>query len=424
MIRQDVLQYTTSTPSPNDRTLDEAVSKAWRAFSGERVFPIHLNDMLNSSHPTDSSSPGLPWTGYGYTSKSAVRKDASCVRSIRWFWHRIKCGESIEASDSCAYVRSHLAEYPDVKVRSVWGYPYTVIAQEMCFSQPLLDRYKKSGPIAYGYEMALGGMRKLVNRFSGHSAYYCLDFKSFDKKVPAWLIREAFNILLSNMDFTKYAEAGVPIVPCLRRAWDYLVEYFINTRIRLSDGSRYRKRSGIPSGSSFTQMVGSICNYIIVQYMLMKSGVNVDDILVFGDDSIVGASSQVPLSVLAHHAGTLGMTLNLKKSIITPFLSDIHFLGFSNLNCLPSKNHIEWITALCYPERTDHTWDDFATRALGLLYANCGVDEEFDAIARWITASNFDIVVSKSMRRYLRAMGVKTLRKRPPDARTLIKQIF
>lgn len=160
-----------------------------------------------------------------------------------------------------AYVRSHTCEYGQYKVRAVWGYPATVTFMEAMCALPLIRGYQKMRgefrPIAYGFETATGGMTRLTKRFSGPDFEYTgLDFKKFDKTVPPWLIRIAFDILLYNFSFVEYEDHGVADARKTILLWTALKRYSINTTIRTANGCRYRKFSGIASGSYFTQLIG------------------------------------------------------------------------------------------------------------------------------------------------------------------------
>jgi hypothetical protein len=425
-VREDLKSYFNTTVRPSDHHLDDAINQAFRAFKlDKRIHPIHLNDLLNQPSATDSSSPGLPWKWYGFKTKREVREDSRARQSIRYFWHQIKCGKNIKVSDCCAYVRSHLADKPVAKVRAVWGYPYTVSAQEACFAIPLIDAYKEAGPIAYGWEMIKGGMRKVESSLSVAKFKYALDFSSFDKTIPAWLIHEAFTILLQNFDFSKYQIEGIPHSDAIHRVWNYLVDYFINTPIRLSNGERYQKVSGVASGSYFTQIIDSVCNYILIEYACRRLGVFPQSLKVLGDDSIFCSDHYRPMEAFSNVYADIGMRVNVEKSVVSESLFDVTFLGFRFVNHLPVKTTQDWMACLHYPEHEDKTIDDFATRALGILYANSGVNLEVDAYCRAILeVTPFRIKLSRSFRRYLRAMGVEKLRKHPPPAETLCLEVL
>lgn len=106
--------------------------------------------------------------------------------------------------------------------------------------------------------MVRGGCRRIRDRFYKHRNLLTVSFKSFDKYLPDWIVRHAFSIPCLNIDFTRYKHSGVPDALGPYKAWNYLVDYFIDTPVRLYNGEWYRKRRGLPNGSYFTQLIDSI----------------------------------------------------------------------------------------------------------------------------------------------------------------------
>ena len=67
---------------------------------------------------------------------------------------------------------------------------------ETMYALPLIKAYNvHCTPIAYGYDIANGGSRRLVREIREEPFIYALDFKSIDKLVPAWLIDMAVFVL-------------------------------------------------------------------------------------------------------------------------------------------------------------------------------------------------------------------------------------
>jgi hypothetical protein len=395
---------------PDDPMFRLAVSKTYHAFKiPSLVKMIHLNDIFQEDLDIWSKSPGLPWKDIGYRTKGDIKKDPEAVRKVRHFWHRIKAGEKLYPPDSLAYVRSHVCEVGESKVRAVWGYPATMTFGEAVFALPLIRAYQdRTGPMAYGYETALGGMKRIYNRYCQYRHYAAVDFKKFDKTVPAWLIDIAFEVLRSNIDFTRYRDHGIADARRMMTMYEYIESYFINTTIRLADGSRYRKTSGIASGSYFTQLVGSVINYLLLQWAsLTQFGDYLEDIMVLGDDSLSATRSDLSLRECAELFSTVGMEVNMTKSQITRELSTIQFLGYKIGNGVPSKDRDAWMTALLYPERPDRSFDELQSRALGLYYANMCVDANFAALcARIVKFRKFDLILSRNFERHLKFIGV------------------
>lgn len=273
LIREDLLQYRNSTSRPKCDMLDLAIAQARRMFSlpvPQKM--IHLNDVFNRTDlPIWRSSPSIPWKERGYMTKNDIRMDQSAINQIRLFWHRIKYGDNLVLPDSCAFVRSHIIEYGETKVRAVWSYPATVTFGEAVFALPLIEAYQKLGcsPLAYGYETAVGDAARIIRECKGEYNY-ALDFKSFDKTVPSWLIDIAFDILTLNLDFCEYRDWGVADARRSYQMFRYIIDYFKNTRIRLCSGERFIKRGGVASGSYFTQLIDSIVNYILIVWLCLR----------------------------------------------------------------------------------------------------------------------------------------------------------
>lgn len=328
--------------------------------------------------------------------------------SIRLFWHRIKAGERVTPDDCKVLYRAHIQrDHP--KIRAVYGYPTAMTLMEACFAIPLIGEYKKSQtPIAYGFDMAVGGAYKLRRRIRGHRYFGCIDFKNFDKTVSSQLIRIAFSILEQNLDLRKYRDHGIPDASRLSRAWDYIIKYFIETPLRLCNGERYQKSAGVPSGSYFTQLIDSIINWIMINYAFVKRyGRMPEDTLVFGDDSVVCDDRPFSLYALAEVMDSAGMTVNTVKSIYTDNVDKVEFLGFTISGGFPYRSFDRWMEALYHPEWPDEDWDMFASRALGLFYANAGVNNAFSIVCRRIVGyRSFTPKLPRDTERMLRNVGV------------------
>lgn len=418
LIRKDVLQFDNPSVMPGCPLLQRAISKARQAFHVGCLPMLHLNDVFHTDLQIWKRSPGLPWKSVGYRTKDEVRRDPHAVRQIRWFWHRIKAGERIGAPDCSAFVRSHLTEPGDYKVRAVWGYPMTMTMGEAVFAVPLIQAYQAcNSPIAYGYETALGGTRRIVSEMGTSPHFAAVDFSCFDKTVPKWLIDIAFDILSYNLDFVHYRDRGIADARRMSVMFDYIKHYFIHTPIRLSNGERYRKHSGVASGSYFTQLVDSVCNYILITWAVLRQhGEYPLHLKVMGDDSILGCNQRLDLDLLNDLMSSIGMRVNVAKSSSSTNLANMTFLGYTINDGTPTKPYQRWLAALLYPEYPDRSWDVVASRALGLCYACLGTDDKFDGLCRRIVALRpFDLAIEAGLLRMLEMIGVKTVNKVPPD---------
>lgn len=278
--------------------------------------------------------------------------------------------------------------------------------------------------MAYSFDMISGGASKLRHQLLKYKHYSCVDFRKFDKIVSLQLIDISFNILEQNISFGKYRNHGVPDGRRLYRAWSHLIDYFKNTLVRLPNGERYQKKTGIPSGSYFTQLIDSIVNYICLTYATLKlTGDKPKYIKVFGDNSVIATRTAIEKFDLARVIDSIDMEINLKKTVITDNVERVEFLGFCIAGGFPQRSLTRWMTSLYSPEFPDSTIDDFQSRALGLLYANHGVEPTFDSICRAvITCSSFCVSLSRDFARFLSHVGIdpKALSCIPPTRRSFL----
>lgn len=106
-----------------------------------------------------------------------------------------------------------------------------------------------------------------------------IDFKSFDTTPQPWLINDAFDIIRENIEF-------VDIEGSL--SFEFSREFFINTPVIMPDGRMWLKQLGIPSGSYFTQIIGSLINHILITFIQLKYWGRSFTTKVLGDDSAFG----------------------------------------------------------------------------------------------------------------------------------------
>jgi len=406
LILRDLLEFNNDCEMPDDYALKCAISHAREAFKlPEPVKMLHLNDVFKQKLDIWNKSPGLPWRMHGYSTKGQIRDEPDSVNSVRRFWHYVKLNEDMNSTDCCAYVRSHIAKFPKEKVRAIWGYPATMTFGEAVFAVPLIRSYQKNpSPIAYGFETALGGAKKVKEKFSDKYKY-AFDFKKFDKTVPSWLIHIAFAILKDNINFSEYEDHGIAYYSKNVRMFDFIEDYFINTPVRLANGHRYVKRSGVASGSYFTQLIDSIVNYILITWACYDQDIRFLNLLVLGDDSMLGLHRTLNMKRVVQLFKKIGMEINVDKSNWSTDINKLTFLGYKINFGFPSKDHDDWLAALAFPERPDDDYADYASRALGLLFANLGVDATFDKMCRDILKYPFKVKMTPNLERMLKHIG-------------------
>lgn len=227
------------------------------------------------------------------------------------------------------------------KTRLVWGYPQSMTILESKYAAPLIKAYslyRKDTLPYFSRKVTLGSN---LTRFENRNVRYGIDYSGFDSTVPRELIIMAFDILKSNIADIDESE------------WDAIVRYFCYTSIVMPDMMVYRKVRGIPSGSYFTQLIGSIVNYFSIIYAFDRLGVELHpkNVMVLGDDSLVAPADWVPVARLAHVLTELNLKVNREKTSITRRTEPIEFLGHYWPLGLPDREFEEVLKRVRFPER-------------------------------------------------------------------------
>lgn len=344
-----------------------------------KIVPLTTGAVANHPDLPGNKSPGLPYKLEGFSTKREALSEQETLDRIRKIWYHVEANVPVELADASCFARAHIATRDKNKVRATWGYPLEVYVAEAAYFYPLLDVFKNiDNPIvAYGVEIGNGGMTFVNSMTSAFPSKPILlgDWSGFDQSIPAWLIRDAFKILAEAIDWTKVQDSEGKLwnVRTYRskRRWRKLIDYFINTTVRLSNGERYQKHSGVPSGSCFTNLIDSIINAIITRYIIyeLTGALPLADVYL-GDDSVVVLPNLIDLDVFSKFANEqFGMIFNSEKSSQVTDRKLVHFLGYYNNNGTPYKPLDSIIASTIYPERTVQDKVDTISRLVGQAFS-------------------------------------------------------
>lgn len=334
-----------------------------------------------AAHPNlpRAKSCGLPLKNQGYSTKGETLDNPAVINAIRAEWYAIECREQVVLPDVACYARAQICTRDKNKIRATWGYPLTVYLTEGQYFYPLLEQLKnKEAPtIAYGVEMGTGGKQYMNEMARGHKKGNFLigDWSKFDKRVPAWIIRDAFKMITQHIDFTQVQCAEGKYWPvretASKRRFERLVRYFIDTPIQLSSGERFIKHGGVPSGTCFTNIVDGIVNALITRYCVyeLTGALPLDDIYL-GDDIVAVTEKPLDLELFSKLAANeFSMEFNQEKSYQTSNPENIHFLGYYNVSGMPHKPLDTIIASSVYPERPVTSKFESAIRLVGQAYS-------------------------------------------------------
>jgi hypothetical protein len=252
--------------------------------------------------------------------------------------------------------RSHLARKEAHKTRVAFVYPYSVCALEGKYAIPLLEALKNSSyssPFGTQHNWLRGGLRHFKS-YMRRGIPLSVDSSGFDLSARRFLIEIAFELAHSCFRLNQEQEDE----------WTMFVEYFINTIIR-NGGRNMILRGGIPSGSVWTHIIGTIISLILAYY-------SVPDLLTvkaFGDDLVIMCSSQPNVAAIANHFSSLGFELSRDKTV----LGEIHWLGFNITGPYPEVLDVvkRW-AAFFHPERSDESMAYHKGRLMSYAIASLG----------------------------------------------------
>nr|QED42916.1 putative RdRp [Entomophthora partitivirus D] len=331
--------------------------------------PMTFEEVRSLPDFPGAKSPGLPYKNQGFRTKSEVFDDPLKLKNLKSTWSDVGLGKHVVLPDVCLFARAQIARYPEKKIRATWGYSFDVYMEEARFFYPIQEFIKKhehNFPIAYGLEMAKGGMSSINDMLTRNRGckYVISDWSKFDKTVPLWLIRDAFQ-LLNGLICPEVMGAHS------KRRWKKIVDYFCETPIRTCKGERFMVIGGVPSGSCFTNIIDSIINCIVTRFLSYQttSEFPLGEIFL-GDDGVFVMKNLVCLEDFASVALLyFGMVLNLDKSYVTTNKQNVQFLGYFNLDGVPFKNLDYLIASFVFPEHRRTKLIDTSAAALVQMYS-------------------------------------------------------
>ncbi|BAU79482.1 RNA dependent RNA polymerase [Diatom colony associated dsRNA virus 1] len=303
--------------SDNNRKLkNNSYHKPYRT---NRLRPIELKKAL--SFIKNNTNSGLP----SLTRKGMV-KDA-LEKSLNHYLSR---------KDPCVlFTRTQ----EDFKTRNVWGYPAADVVNEMRYYRPILD-YQKGLPwrTALVSPEATDLAITHIMKEARENGFFLvsIDFSSYDATVSSEKQTRAFTYV-KDLFQSAYSEEI-----------DYIAERFNTIGLVTPDGILTGKH-GVPSGSTFTNEIDSI-----VQYLIAKDfGISDDHMNIQGDDGVYCVKDP---SALLKHFEENGLKVNYEKSLISDceclFLQN--YYSFDYIRNGQIKGIYPTYRALCrilYPER-------------------------------------------------------------------------
>jgi hypothetical protein len=195
------------------------------------------------------------------------------------------------------------------KTRAVWGYPIFHTFKEMRFFQPFLQLEKK-----FPWRSALVGpestdlrIQSLLRSIRDDETFISIDFSAYDASINFQLIQLAFNFII--MFFQPSYTSTLFEIASTMSSIGLLTPDGILTGLH-----------GVPSGSTFTNTVDSIVQYLVVLSMLTNPNIPnevVYRILEFcsiqGDDGAYMVPDKY-IDLFIENFQSFGLNVNVEKS--------------------------------------------------------------------------------------------------------------
>ncbi|QED42888.1 ORF1 [Rhodiola cryptic virus 2] len=273
------------------------------------------------------------------------------------------------------YTRTQLTDLTEkTKIRNVWGRSFHYILIEGLTADPLIRMFQRNNTFYHIGRDPLDSVPKVLSEISKQSKWlYAIDWKQFDATVSRFEINAAFDILLELIDFPN-AETYT--------AFEISRQLFIHKKIAAPDGHVYWVHKGIPSGSYFTSIIGSIVNRLRIEYLWRTlTGKGPKVCYTQGDDSISGDDELILPEDFARIANQIGWILNPDKTEYSTIPRDVSFLGRTMTGGMNTRSTIKCLRLLVYPEYEVESGRISAYRARSIAEDAGGLSGELNRIA-------------------------------------------
>jgi hypothetical protein len=399
-----VMQYA-QTDTPLQKLDQDIYSQAVQATrDGFRSLPIvralSVKTDLDKVKFVQSSA-----AGYGYQGVKGPINELNHKRAIKrakatLYSALAEDGEGIdyairESVPDVGYTRTQLTDLTEkTKVRSVWGRAFHYILLEGTSARPLLEAIANSDCfIVIGQDPITAVPRILSDTARSSKWLTAVDWSRFDATVSRFEINTAFQLMKERITFPDFDT---------EMAFELCRLLFIHKKIAAPDGKVYWSHKGIPSGSYFTTLVGSIVNRIRIEYLWrLKFGEGPTSCYTLGDDSLIGYDSYYSPTEMSSRCADLGWIINPEKTECSTYAGGVTFLGRTSRGFFNERDLKKCIRLLILPEYPVPSGEISAFRAASIAEDAGGAGQYINDIAKRLKRK-FGIARQEALPKYFR----------------------
>jgi hypothetical protein len=317
--------------------LNSRVLKRAKILAFKDLFP-HGKPNLSVCYDKPLLMQSINWSANHGVDKYVKKRD---LRQLYSSWFDKFSIESLKAEVSkpaLAYSKPSVSS-DKIGLRSVYAVSGLVAASESRFTVPLIKHFGQTRESSYAVGYKQKELSSLAVSFDKYNKL-SLDYSRFDKRLHPEITSAAFDLIFDSFVLSKLEYTYLTVLKVVfMKGGTYHPAFGVLARI-----------CGLPSGSCFTNIIGSFSNLIILRYCftIMQFNHFVVRIVVHGDDGAVGSTVVVPLNRLSKLIDNMGMILKPEKCEQTAKgVSDIYFLGSRWVKGLPQRDLVTCANKVC-----------------------------------------------------------------------------
>jgi hypothetical protein len=163
----------------------------------------------------------------------------------------------------------------------------------------------------------------LKNNFHYKNKIISLDVESFDQHMLNEVIICAFYVLRQQLTLNLIQER------IFKAVMHYFMQSIVGYKLGKQSPQFYVKHHGIPSGSGFTNLIGTLCHAIIIEYL--EPGLLNRNAQICSDDNIFSYSKNEK-DLFEQYKSVFALTISKNKTFITYKSNELSYLGFKWIN--------------------------------------------------------------------------------------------